>query len=395
MRILIDARMYGPKGAKGLGRYIQQIIKGLKAQDKENEYIILLTKDNWLARNASRNEAGGDEFEEANNFKKVLAPWRWYTLAEQLYLPRLIKKFQPDLVHFPHFNVPIFYRGDFILTIHDLLLRKFHSRRASTLGPIKFWLKKRFYLLVIGAAIRRAKKIIAVSNFTKKEILKYYPRIRPEKIEVIYEGITKLNQSDIQDDKEVLLRYNIREPFLLYVGNAYPHKNLEKLLLAFKKLEGWKGQLVLVGKKDYFYQRLEGQVQAIGLNTNSVLFLGYIPDQDLASLYHSASLYIFPSLYEGFGLPPLEAMSYGLPVVASEVECLKEVCGLAGEYFNPEEVEEMVKKIKFVLNNKTRQEELRQLGFKQIKKYNWDDTVKKHLAIYHACKKNKNHQEGS
>lgn len=370
MRILIDARMYGPKIAKGLGRYIQQIIKGLKQQDLENEYVVLLTKDNW------------DEFEETERFKKILAPWRWYTLAEQIYLPGLIKKQKPDLVHFPHFNAPIFYRGPFVLTIHDLLLRRYSSRRASTLGIFKYWFKNLSYRVVVYLAIKRAKKIIAVSNFTKKEILKYY-KINPNKVEIVYEGVTRVDAKNRKnsDDKGALLRYNITEPFLLYVGNAFPHKNLEKLLEAFKLKEGSE-QLVLVGKKDYFYYRLEDYADKLGLNTNSVLFLGYVPDEDLASLYYSASLYVFPSLYEGFGLPPLEAMSCGLPVAASNAEGIREICGSACEYFDPENIKDIIAKIKFVLANSNQRDNLRKSGFEQIKKYNWEEAAKRHLEIY-------------
>ncbi|MFA5359166.1 MAG: glycosyltransferase family 1 protein [Patescibacteria group bacterium] len=377
MKILIDARMYGPRGSKGLGRYIKEIIDGLVRQDSQNEYVILLQRENW------------DDFAEKPGFHKVLAPWRWYTLAEQIYLPRLIKKEKPDLVHFPHFNVPLFYFfSPFVVTIHDLLLRQYPSRRASTLGPIKYWLKNIGYRLIVWAAVWRAKKIITISDFTKTEILKYYPLVDRNKIEVVYEGVSKLEKEMIEkkDDNDVLLRYNITDPFILYVGSAYPHKNLDKLILAFARPEkNWTGKLVLVGKKDYFYQRLEEGVQE--LNTKSVLFLGYIPDSDLAVLYRQARVYVFPSLYEGFGLPPLEAMSWGLPVVASDIPSLREVIGDAYEKFNPKSVSDILQKIKNVLTDNVKQEKLRYLGLEQIKKYNWDATVKKHIDIYHAAKK--------
>ena len=377
MKILIDARMYGPKIAKGLGRYIQQIIDGLKEQDDKNDYVILLSKENW------------DEFEETDRFKKVLAPWRWYTFAEQIYLPKLIRKYKPDLVHFPHFNIPIFFRGKFIITIHDLILRKFPSRRGSTLNPIFYFIRSLGYRLAVYLAIRRAKRIITVSEFSKKEILNYY-KINSEKVKVIHNGLTKLPNFDGEksNDKEVLLRYNIDKQFLLYVGNVYPHKNLEKLLEAFKNLSGQPVQLVLVGKKDYFYNRLAKVAKSLGLNTNSVLFLDYVSDDDLAVLYRQAALYVFPSLYEGFGLPPLEAMQYSLPVVVSDVESLREVCGQAAEYFDPKSSADIAEKIKFVLNNQSRQEELRQLGKEQIKKFSWRDSVAEHLNIYNAQEKN-------
>lgn len=371
MRIVVDARLYGPKTAKGLGRYLEQLLLGLKEQDQTNDYVILLSTENF------------NEFTEAPRFKKVLAPWRWYSLAEQFYLPRLIKKLKPDLVHFPHFNVPLFYRGKFIVTIHDVLLRRHHSRRASTLGPLKFWLKKQLYLWVIGSAIRRARQIITVSQFTKQEILHFY-HVPESKISVVYEGLTKLEKTgEISADKEALLRYNISKPYLLYVGNAYPHKNLDFLLRAWPKIsQFFSGQLVLVGHEDYFYQQLKNLATELDLGS-SILFLGYVPDVDLAALYRLAKLYVFPSLYEGFGLPLLEAMNYGLPIVASDIPCLREIAGTAAEYFDPNDQNDLVEKFKNLLVNQDRQNELRQAGQKQCQKYRWPETVAEHLKIYH------------
>jgi len=371
MRIVIDARLYGPHVAKGLGRYVQQVVDGLLEIDSENEYVVLLRQDNW------------DDCPERPNLKKVLAPWRWYSIAEQLYLSRLLKKLKPDLVHFPHFNVPLFYRGPFVVTIHDLILRRHHSRRASTHGWLVFWLKKRLYLRVIASGIKRAKNIITISEFTKNEIIHFYPRAK-NKIVVIYEGLTDTRPflTPKSDDNNALVRYNIVKPYLLYVGNVYPHKNLEKLLDAYQVLQSkWSGQLILVGQKDYFYDRLEKLAAKKGFK-DKVLCLGYVPDDDLAALYRQAALYVFPSLYEGFGLPPLEAMAQNLPVICSDIPCLREICGPAAEYFKPTDANDMANKILNLLSNQNRQTELRQLGLEQIKKYNWQKTVVEHLKIY-------------
>lgn len=375
MRIGIDARLYGPRLAKGLGRYIQKLIEGLQEIDYQNQYFIFLTGDNW------------EECEIKNpNFQKVLAPWRWYTLAEQIQMPRILKKYHLDLVHFPHFNVPFFYRGNFIVTIHDLLLRKHNSRRASTLGPLKFWFKKRIYLRVIASAIRRAKKIIAVSEFTKSEILKYYPQIGPERIAVTYEGLTDLSSSDIQDDKQSLLKYNISKPYLLYVGNAYPHKNLENLIRAFLKIyKNWPGYLALVGKKDYFYNRLESWAKGLAKDdVGRIIFTDYIPDDDLKKVYSEAELYVFPSLCEGFGLPPLEAINNNLAVVASDIPSLREIVGSGATYFNPYSIDDMTEKIEAVIKNKNLAEDSVKNGKELIKKYNWEEMAKKTLLIYYG-----------
>ncbi len=374
MKIVIDARLYGPRTAKGLGRYVQQIVEGLKQIDHNNQYIVLLSADNF------------DEFKTTPNFQKVLAPWRWYSLAEQIFLPGLLKKLAPGLVHFPHFNVPIFYRGKFVLTIHDLLLRRHHSRRASRLGPWLFWLKKRGYLLVTYLAIRRAQKIIAVSEFTKQEISHFYPG-STSKITVIYEGLTSLSTTAQNgDDKAIFLRYNITRPYLLYVGNGYPHKNLETACQAFELLrQKWSGNFVIVGGLDYFLQRLKKQV-----SSPDIIFTGYVPDSDLSILYRQASVYVFPSLYEGFGLPPLEAMAQGSPVACSDIPCLKEICGAAAEYFSPQSADDMAKVLEKLLNNPGRQIDLRCRGLEQIKRYDWSAATKQHLDIYlHAHGQNK------
>ncbi|MBI5622065.1 glycosyltransferase family 4 protein [Candidatus Falkowbacteria bacterium] len=375
MRILIDARLYGPKGAKGLGRYVKEIVEGLRRRDQHNHYIILLSRDNW------------EEFQASDRFEKVLAPWRWYTLAEQLYLPRLIRRCRPDLVHFPHFNVPLLYRGPFVVTIHDLLLRQYPSRRASTLSPWRYWLKNLAYRLVVRSAIRRARRIITVSEFTKKEILRYYS-VDAARLTVIHNGLTDLskNNSTLSDDKAVLLRYTITKPFLLYVGNAYPHKNLPALIAAFSALQPqWSGQLILVGQRDYFYEQLERDMAHASASADSIRCLGYVSDEDLAALYRAASLYVFPSLYEGFGLPALEAMHQSLPIAVSDIPGLREVCGPAAAYFNPRDTKSIAATILDTLTDTVRRSVLIAAGRQQVQRFDWGQSVADHLTIYHAC----------
>ena len=176
MRIGIDARFYGPLG-KGLGRYTQKLIENLEKVDTENQYFIFIRKENF-----------NDYKPNNKNFEKVLADFRWYSFAEQFQLPPLIKRYNLDLMHFPHFNVPIFYNGKFIVTIHDLILTQYPTERATTLGPIKYKMKRLGYKIVIRNAVKKAKKIIAVSNFTKSEIIKYF-KLKENRITVTYEAI--------------------------------------------------------------------------------------------------------------------------------------------------------------------------------------------------------------
>ena len=215
MKIGIDARFFGSIG-KGLGRYTQKLIENLEKIDNENQYVIFLRKENF------------DEYQPKNkNFQKVLADYQWYTFAEQIKMPRLLNKFKLDLVHFPHFNVPFLYRKKFVVTIHDLILLEFPTVRGTTLNPFFYKIKFLFYKFIIWSAIKRAEKVITVSNFTKKELLKYYKKdLKEEKIAVTYEAgsdYIKNDEYNQSSDVEILKKHGIIKPYLLYVGNAYQH----------------------------------------------------------------------------------------------------------------------------------------------------------------------------
>jgi glycosyltransferase involved in cell wall biosynthesis len=365
--------MYGLVSG-GIGRYTAELIRGLENLDQQNQYIIFVGKE-------------ADQLYQpgAKNFQKVLAPFPWYGLAEQKMYPGLIKKFAPDLMHFPHFNGPYFYRGPYVMTVHDLILLKYPSTRATTLGPLKFRLKYLGFKFNTTHALKKAQKIIAVSENTKKDIIKYF-KVKLEKIVVTYEAATKLPAQDgVVDDRILKNKYNITKDFLLYVGNAYPHKNLEGLILAFNQLKKeCDRQLVLVGRKNYFYERLEQETRAKSLDKD-VIFFGLADDTVLNLLYQKASLYVFPSFYEGFGLPPLEAMQYGLPVVSSNTSCLPEILGEAVLYFNPHNIDEMAAVIKKALLDQELRQKLVQQGYERIKQFSWQKMARETLAIYNSC----------
>lgn len=379
MKIGIDARFFGPIG-KGLGRYTQKLIKNLELIDNKNQYVIFLRKENW------------DHYTPVNdNFKKVLADYRWYTLKEQIFIPLIIRKHNIDVMHFPHFNIPILYRGKFIATIHDLILIKYPTKKATTLDPIIYKLKYWGYKKVINSAVRRAEKIITVSNYTKNELVEYF-RINENKVAVTYEACDGVESGQLMiPDRGFLKEYGINKQYLLYVGNAYPHKNLETLLDVFDefaKKTNNKYQLVLVGKKDYFYERLIEYAKEKGLTKNlDVVFFGFATEKQLADLYRSALLYIFPSLFEGFGLPPLEAMSYGLPVLSSDASCLPEILGEAAKYFNPKDKEDILNKINLIIESYDLRTNLIEKGFKKIKSYSWEKCAQETLAVYNSIEK--------
>lgn len=375
-RIGIDARFYGPLG-KGLGRYTQEIVDNVIKSDKINDYVIFLSKENY-----------NDFLADGEKVKKVLADVRWYTLGEQILMPYYIFKAKLDLIHFPHFNVPIFCPVRFVITIHDLILTKFPTTRATTLGPILYKIKNFGYRIVIWLALKRAKKVIAVSSFTKKDIVRQF-NVNPDKVAVTYEGVANVffNKNNISDSLEILKKYNINLPFLLYVGNAYPHKNLEGLVRVFmemKKEDKYLDlKLILVGKEDYFYKRVRQYAEGLfNEKNNEVVFPGYVPDNDLNYFYEKAAAYVFPSFYEGFGLPPLEAMARGCPVVSSNKTCLPEVLGKAAIYFNPDNEKEMKEQISKLIVDANLCEELINRGYEQAKKFSWADCARQTLDIY-------------
>ncbi len=399
MRIGIDARFYGPIG-KGLGRYTQEVvdnimkISGAEQTDSfENErigasgadfnFVIFLSPENF------------DEFVcSGENIKKVCLRSRWYSWQEQIIMPYFVWRENLDLVHFPHFNVPILTPCRFVVTIHDLILTHFPTLRATTLNPLVYRLKNLAYRLVIFSAIGRAQKIITVSEFTKTDLISQF-KVSPEKIVVTYEGVANLAKGRDSlfvaklNNQETLEQYHVGKNFLLYVGNAYPHKNLDTLLRVFAKLLPLKPdlRLVLIGKEDYFYNRVHDGARALNLwqkdNINSpVVFPGYIPDAQLEVLYQEARAYIFPSLYEGFGLPPLEAMAKSCPVVSSDRTSLPEILGAAALYFNPENESDMLGAICRLLDDYALRQDLIARGLEQVKKYSWWECANQTLAIY-------------
>ncbi len=371
MKIGIDARMYGPLvGGGGLGRYVEQLVNELQVTDLKNRYLLFLKKENF------------DACKIVNpNFEKRLADVHWYSVQEQLQIGKIIDREQLDVVHFPHWNIPLFIKTPFIVTIHDLiLLEEPTSAKVTTRSPLHFFLKYIGYKFVLGHAIHASKKIIAVSNATKASIQKFFPNVSTEKISVVYEGVTPLSFSP---NPLTLSAF----PYVLYVGNAYPHKNLERLLEAFAIVRSIHPEvkLVLAGRDSIFYERLKA---GSGDPTHSsITFVANPTDQQLAELYRGAKLYVYPSRIEGFGLPPLEAMSAGIPVAASDIPCLKEILSDAAVYFDPLYTQSMANAIVDVLDSTDLQKDLIEKGHAQLNKYSWQKMASDIQSIYETCGK--------
>lgn len=369
MRIVIDGRLWGETG---IGRYIRNLVSNLQRIDRTNRYCILLLKKDF------------QKLKFTDNFEKTLADFHWYGVGEQIKLPKLLNNLNPDLVHFPHFNVPIFYHGEFVVTIHDLIHQHFQMYRATTHGPLTYALKKLGYEKVFSHAVNQARNILTPSNFVKKQLLERY-KFENNKIEVTYEGVETsfvalMRQVRKQDIEKILGKYKIKSPYIFYVGNAHPHKNLPRLIRAFMKVKEKfpDYQLVLSGPDHYFWNKIKKNVS----NPRGLIFTGFVTDEELVTLYKNAQAFIMPSLEEGFGIPVLEAMVCSCPVVSSDAASLPEVGGKAVVYFDPEKEEDMFRKIAGVLSDEKLRRELIQKGQERYKQFSWQQLAEKTLKIY-------------
>ncbi|KKQ90154.1 MAG: glycosyl transferase, group 1 [Candidatus Curtissbacteria bacterium GW2011_GWC2_38_9] len=394
MRIGIDARFVGPAGT-GLGKYTEKLIQNLVKIDSQNQYFIFLRKENW------------DYLKLGKNFKKILADVSWYSLIEQVTLPKIFRSQNLDLLHVPHFNVPIFYnppgfnllglhersefKGEFIVTIHDLIHHQFAETSTTARNLLIFKAKRLAYRQVIAHAIKKSAKIIVPSKNIKEEVISTF-RIDPSKVVVTYEAAEEEyfdNQKLETRNPKLLNEYHIKTPFMIYVGNAYPHKNLEKLLEAFKiltinhKPETRNLKLTLVCSRDVFWQRLAKQVQDQKLN-GRVIMTSYIPARELSVLFRQAKAYVFPSLSEGFGIPGLNAMAAKIPVVCSDILTLKEIYGDAALYFDPNDPEDIASKINQVVSDSKIRSRLIDSGLQQVRKYSWQRMAKETLRVYES-----------
>lgn len=357
MRIGIDARLIDETG---VGRYIRNLIDELGKQDKEHQYVI------FLSRHAFETLAVPND-----RWQKRLSDVPWHSFSEQLVMPWIFAKEHLDLLHVPYFNIPIFYPGRFLVTIHDLTILHFDTGRATTLPRPLYKLRRLGYYLVLFTGLRRASKVLTVSQVTKQEIIDHF-RIRPEKIVVTHEGVAK--------QKSNVSKPLIQTPYFLYVGNAYPHKNLEMLIKVFQRVTS-KTKLVLVGKDDYFYRGLKGSVEQMKLH-DDIVFFGEADGDELQNLYKNAVALVFPSLMEGFGLPGLEAMSVSTPVVCSDIPVFREIYANSALYFNPKNEKDVISKLQQIVSDKKLREDLMSKGREQVKRYSWSKMVRQTLRCY-------------
>ena len=357
MKIIIDVRESGTS----TGRYGDNLIKYLHELKPDHE-IVLLAKAH---RQAFLHEI-------APSFRIELTPFKEFSFGEQLGFKKQIEQQHADLVHFLMVQQPVWYRGKVVTTMQDLTTIRF---RNPSKNAIVFWAKQQVYKWVNKRVAHKSAAIITPTQFVKDDVVDY-THVNPNKITVTLEAA-----DPIADEPQPLPSMEGKR-FIMYTGRPTPHKNLGRLIEAFAIMQQTRPDLylVLVGKKDANYQRHEAKVKAKGIP--NIIFTDFIPDAQLRWLYEHALAYAFPSLSEGFSLTGLEAQMHGAPVVSSDATCMPEVYGDSVAYFNPLDVNDMVKKIGEVIDDPLIREDLAKKGKQNAAKYSWKRMAEQTLAVY-------------
>ena len=353
----------------GIGQYLYNLLRYIAKFDRENEYFLINNK----------NESCGVC---VNNFKLEIVdktmpsifsgshPWH-------LTIPSKLKHSNFNLIFNPS-QIPTFFRFNtsHIVTVLDLI---------AILFPKDCWFgKSTLYKLFLPRTLKNADKIIAISQNTKDDLIKHF-NIPEEKIRVIYLAANKSYKLLPKEEiNKIKIKYNLNYSFILYVGTLEPRKNIVRLIEAFYKARNENSinhKLVFTGRKGWKYENIFNKIKELNLEKD-IIFTGYVSDEDLPALYNTADLFVYPSIYEGFGLPPLEAMACGTPVITSNVSSLPEVVGNAGIMVNPYNVNELADKITEVLTNEELKKELSQKGLERAKLFSWEKCAKETMEVF-------------
>lgn len=364
MRIAIDARkLYD----FGIGTYVRNLIRELGREPGGHTYVLLCRPED-ADRVGSHSPAFEVVVERAGN----------YSVREQLSVPLSLLRRRVDLFHAPHYVVSPLTPCPFVVTIHDCIHLRFPQYLPTRAAHA-------YARAMMSMAARRARKVLTVSEASKKDIL-HYLHIPASKVEVIHNALDEriaATPSD-EDIARVRDRFMLTSPFVLYTGNIKPHKNLERLIEAYARLRRRGCEdltLVIIGEEMSKYPGLRRLVHRHQLH-QQVRFFGFVPDETLAVLYRLAAVFVFPSLYEGFGLPPLEAMAAGTPVITSNVSSLPEVVGDAAVLIDPTDPDAIADAIQRVLEDEPLRRTLIENGHRRVRAFSWKRSVARIRQVY-------------
>ncbi len=354
-----------------MGRYIVELTHSLPAFDPQNTYYIYVSKKNKSYFTLS----------EKNIVVKTISSF-WCFLFfkiiwEQFFLPFSLWKNNVQLYHGTGFTLPFFKskKMRYVVTIADMTFfshPKYHT-----------WWKVFYFQHMIPPTLKKADIVIAISENTKSDVMKMI-KISPEKIKSIYLGVDeKFLPQQEKEYKEILKKYSIPKPYILFVGMLEPRKNLDGLLRAYAPLkERLNHHLIIVGKKGWKYEPIFETVKKLELQ-NHVHFLGYVPDEDVPALYSAATCFVYPSFYEGFGIPIIEAMACGCPVITSNNSSMKEIAGNAAILVDPYNITDIQNAIELLIADKAIRIKKRKEGIIQAKKFSWEKMVFKTKEVYY------------
>jgi glycosyltransferase involved in cell wall biosynthesis len=373
VRIGIDARKLHDFG---IGTYIRNLLRQLARLDRDTEFVLLC-----------RPEDAASLASLGNNFRPIAETAANYSITEQLRIPLAVQREGVTLFHAPHYVLPPLVRCRSVVTIHDCIHLMFPQ-----------YLPNKVALAYARASIRMAAKhatrVLTVSESSKRDILRFVDT-EPDKIDVIYNAYDQRFGVEPREEDVVRVRerYQLNDEFVLYAGNVKPHKNLERLIEGFDRVRK-RGldhlKLVIIGDEISKYTSLRRAVHQHQLH-KYVRFLGYLPEETLAVMYRLAAVFVFPSLYEGFGLPPLEAMASGTPVVTSNLSSLPEVAGDAAVLVDPYDPDSIAGGIERVLTDETVRRTLRQKGLARARQFSWEESVRRVRQIYEQVATGKAH----
>jgi glycosyltransferase involved in cell wall biosynthesis len=350
----------------GSGEYCFQLLLNLNKIDKKNNYIIYLPE-----------KPTKDLPKESKNWHyKIIRPRKYWTLFG-LSLEFLLRRSKPDVFFSPTHYLPIFAPQSAISILDVSYLHFPELFKSTDLKQLVKWTRY---------SARKASKIFTISQSSKDDIIKEYG-IAGYKIAVTYPGIKTVsgNESKTLSMDELREKYKIKKDYVLFVGTLQPRKNITRLIEAFSKLKS-DTELIIVGRKGWLYEEILSAPKKFNIE-NKVKFLTSIKDEDLPAFYKYATCFVLPSLYEGFGLPVLEAMRYGCPVITSNVSSLPEAGGDAALYVDPKNAEDIKEKIELMINDNQLRDKLIKKGYEQVKKFGWEKTAKETLKVLENIRK--------